>query len=139
VLFAAAFYIVRDDVFRFQTYRLVDRNRVYARTSAAGIIQKTYVVERNLPRTGDLLLKVENIELEHRLERTRDGTRLAEAQLDAHIAKLRHIARQREWDGLDKAAEFFELASEWPKTGSTLPKSYRVVHSQNLLMDVAQR
>ena len=55
--------------------------------------QKVYVVEGNLARTDDLLLTVENIKLEYRLERTRDGIRLAEAQLDAHIAKLRRIAR----------------------------------------------
>ncbi len=52
VLFDAAFYIVRDGVFRCQTYRLVDGHRVSVRTSAAGIIQKVYVVEGNLARTG---------------------------------------------------------------------------------------
>lgn len=142
VLFAAAFYIVRDDVFRFQTYRLVDGNRVSVRTSAAGIIQKVYVVEGNLARTGDLLLTVENIKLEHRLEPTRDGFHLAEAQLDAHIAKLRRIARQREWDVLDNAAEFFELASELPKRRFEVeefePVQFALQGKQGLLSKLAE-
>jgi len=45
VLFNAAFYIVRDGVFRCQTYRFVDGHRVSVRTSAAGIIQKVYVAK----------------------------------------------------------------------------------------------
>ncbi len=125
VLFAAAFYIVWDGVFRFQAYGLVEGNRVAVRTSTAGIIQKVYVAEGDLVRTGDLLLTIENVELDHRLERTRDGIRLAEAQLDAHVAKLRRIARQREWDVLDNAAEFFQLASELPKRRSEVERLER--------------
>lgn len=125
VLFVTAFYIVWDGVFRFQAYGLVEGNRVAVRTSTAGIIQKVYVAEGDLVRTGDLLLTIENVELEHRLERTRDGIRLAEAQLNAHIAKLRRIARQREWDVLDNAAEFFELASELPKRRSEVERLER--------------
>ena len=125
VLFAAAFYIVWDGVFRYQAYGLVEGNKVAVRTSTAGIIQKVYVAEGDLVRTGDLLLTIENVELEHRLERTRDGIRLAEAQLDAHIARLRRVARQREWDVLDNAAEFFELASELPKRRSEVERLER--------------
>jgi multidrug resistance efflux pump len=88
VLFAAAIYTVRDGVFQFHTYRLVDGNRASVRTSAAGVIQKVYVAEAYLTRTGDLLLTIKNIEREHRLERTRDGIRLAKAQLDTDIVKV---------------------------------------------------
>ena len=77
-----------------------------------------------------------------RLERTRAGIRLAEAQLDAHIAKLRRIARQREWDVLDNAAEFFELASELPKRRSEVEEFERVQFSlqgeQGLLSKLAE-
>ncbi len=125
VLFAAAFYIVWDGVFRYQAYGLVEGNRVAVRTSTAGIIQKVYVAEGDLVRTGDLLFTIGNVELDHRLERTRDGIRLAEAQLDAHIAKLRRIARQREWDVLDNTAELFELASELPKRRSEVERLER--------------
>ncbi|MFT4554749.1 MAG: multidrug resistance efflux pump [Planctomycetaceae bacterium] len=125
ILFAAAFFIVWDGVFRYQAYGLVEGNRVAVRTSSAGFVQKVFVAEGDLVRTGDLLLTIENVELEHRLERTRDSIRLAEAQLDAHIAKLRRIARQREWDVLDNAAEFFELASELPKRRSEVERLER--------------
>jgi len=104
--------------------------------------QKVYVVEGNLARTDDLLLTVENIKLEYRLERTRDGIRLAEAQLDAHIAKLRRIARQREWDVLDNAAEFFELASELPKRRSEVeefePVQFALQGKQGLLSNLVE-
>jgi multidrug resistance efflux pump len=125
VLFAAAFFIVWDGVFRYQAYGLVEGNRVAVRTSSAGFVQKVFVAEGDIVRTGDLLLTIENVELEHRLERTRDSIRLAEAQLDAHIAKLRRIARQRKWDVLDNAAEFFELASELPKRRSEVERLER--------------
>ncbi len=125
VLFAAAFYIVWDGVFRYQAYGLVEGNRVPVRTSSAGFVQKVFVAEGDLVRTGELLLTIENVEVQHRLERTRDSIRLAEAQLDAHVAKLRRIARQREWDVLDKAAEFFELASELPKRRSEVERLER--------------
>ena len=147
VLFDAAFYIVRDGVFRCQTYRLVDGHRVSVRTSAAGIIQKVYVAKglcgRREPRSyRDLLLTVENIKLEHRLKRTRDGIRLAEAQLDAHIAKLRRIARQCEWDVLDNAAEFFELASELAKRRSEViefePVQFALQGKQSLLSNLVE-
>lgn len=125
VLFATAFYIVWDGVFRYQAYGLVEGNLVVVRTSAPGTIQKVFVAEGDMVRTGELLLTIENVELEHRLERTRDSIRLAQAQLDSHIAKLRRIARQREWDVLDNAAEFFELASELPKRRSEVERLER--------------
>jgi multidrug resistance efflux pump len=125
ILFSAAFYSVWDGVFRYQAYGLVEGNLVAVRTSAPSTIQKVFVAEGDTVRTGDLLLTIENVELEHRLERTRDSIRLAQAQLDAHIAKLRRIARQREWDVLDNAAEFFELASELPKRRSEVERLER--------------
>ena len=85
ILFSAAFYIVWDGVFRYQAYGLVEGNLVAVRTSAPGTIQKVFVAEGDTVRTGDLLLTIENVELEHRLERTRDSIRLAQAQLDVDV------------------------------------------------------
>jgi multidrug resistance efflux pump len=137
ILFATAVYIVWDGVFRYQAYGLVESNLVVVRTSAPGTIQKVFVAKGDMVRTGDLLLTIENVELEHQLERTRDSIRLAQAQLDSHIAKLRRIARQREWDVLDNAAEFFELASELPKRRSEVERLERSLARTQMAQEFA--
>ena len=104
-LFAAGAYVVWDGAFRFHAYGLVEANRVPVRVLTAGIVQRIYVAEGDKVRAGDLLAVIDNVDLEHRLHRTRSDLRLAEAQLDALMMQLRR-------DSHDAAAEYFELASK---------------------------
>jgi multidrug resistance efflux pump len=74
-----------------------------------------YVTEGDHVRAGELLAVIDNVVVEHELERTREELRLAEAQLDAHVSDLRRDTLKRsvlqKWDLHDNAAELFELTS----------------------------
>ncbi len=98
-------FIVWDGVFRFQAYGVVEANRLEVRAGATGIVQRVYVSEGDQVKTGDLLVVIESPDFERRLRRTQDELRLAEAQLDATIAKLR-------WDAQANAAQLFELTGK---------------------------
>lgn len=112
----AGFYIVWDGVFRYQSYGIVDANRLPIRAAEPGVIQRVYVAEGDRVRTGDLLLVMDSTELQRRLAQTQDDLALGEAQLDALMAELQqsleHGARAHEADAEDFSAEYFELASK---------------------------
>jgi multidrug resistance efflux pump len=82
---------------------------------ATGIIRNLYVTEGDHVRAGELLAVIDNVSIEHELERTREELRLAEARLDAQVSELRRDTLKRsvlqKWNIHDNAAELFELAS----------------------------
>ena len=112
----AGFYIVWDGVFRYQSYGVVDANRLPIRAAEPGVIQRVYVAEGDRVRTGDLLLVMDSTDLQRRLAQTQDDLALGEAQLDALMADLRRSLKQgvraHEADSEDFSAEYFELASK---------------------------
>jgi multidrug resistance efflux pump len=114
-LLLAGLYIVWDGIFRYQAYGIVEANRIPIESAGTGIIRRVYVTEGDHVRAGDLLAVMDNVAVEHELERTREELRLAEAQLDAHVSDLRMDTLKRsvlqKWDIHDNAAELFELTS----------------------------
>lgn len=104
-LLGAGCFIVWDGVFRFQAFGVIEANKLEVRASIAGVVQRVYVSEGDHVRTGDPLVVIENPDFERRLRRTQDELRLAEAQLDATIAKLR-------WEAQSNAAQLFELTGK---------------------------
>lgn len=114
-LLLAGLYIVWDGIFRYQAYGIIASNRIAVESPTTGIIHRVCVTEGDHVRAGDLLAVVDNVVVEHELERTREALLLAEAQLDAHVTDLRRDTLKRsvlqKWDIHDNAAELFELAS----------------------------
>lgn len=112
----AGIYIVWDGVFRYQSYGVVDANRLPIRAAEPGTIQRVYVAEGDHVRTGDLLLVMDSTDLQRRLAQTQDDLALGEAQLDALMAELQRSLKQGvralEADAEDFSAEDFELASK---------------------------
>jgi membrane fusion protein (multidrug efflux system) len=104
-LLAAGAYVFWDSAFRFHAYGQIEAHRVPIRVLTSGIVQRIYVAEGDKVRAGELLAVIDNVDLEHRLHRTRNDLRLVEAQLDALMTRLRR-------DSHDDAAEYFELASK---------------------------
>jgi multidrug resistance efflux pump len=104
-LLAAGGYVIWDTAFRFHSYGQIEANRIPVRVLTSGIVQRIYVAEGDTVRAGDLLAVIDNVDLEHRLHRTRNELRLAESQLDALMTRLRRESH-------DDAAEYFELASK---------------------------
>lgn len=98
-------FIVWDGLFRFQAYGVVEATRLEVRSVTAGVVQRVYVSEGDLVKTGDPLVVIESPDFERRLRRTREELRLAEAQLDATIARLR-------WEAQENAAQLFELTGK---------------------------
>jgi len=104
-LLGAGCFIVWDGVFRFRAFGVVEANKLEVRAATAGVVQRVYVCEGDQVKIGDPLVVIESPDFERRLRRTQDQLRLAEAQLDATIAKLR-------WDAQSNAAQLFELTGK---------------------------
>ena len=115
-LLMAGIYIVWDGVFRYQSYGIVEANRLPVKAAGPGIIQRVYVAEGERVQTGDLLLVMDSSDLQRRLAQTQDDLALSEAQLDALMAELQRSLERgiqaREADAEDFSAEYFELASK---------------------------
>ncbi len=113
-LLLAGFYIVWDGIFRYQAYGIVEATLIPVESPATGIIRNLYVTEGDHFRAGDLLAAIDNVSIEHELERTREELRLTEARLDAQVSELRLDTLKRsvlrKWNIHDNAAELFELA-----------------------------
>jgi multidrug resistance efflux pump len=93
VLLSAGAYMIWDSAFRFHAYGQVEARRISVPVLTSGIVQRIYVAEGDKVRVGDLLAVINNVDLEHRLHRTRNDLRLAEAQLDALMTRLRRDSR----------------------------------------------
>ncbi len=121
-------FIVWDGIFRFQAYGIVEANKLEVRATAAGIVQRIYVSEGDHVKTGDLLVVIDNLDFDRRLRRTRDELRLAEAQLDATIAKLR-------WDAQSNAAQLYELTGKLREHRAELQRLDRSLERATKLKD----
>lgn len=107
-LFGFIGYQVWSSFFRYSAYGIVDSRRLNIAAPTDGVVQSVHVRVGDKLRQGQLLLTLNNLELQHQLERTRDELRIEQARLSAESAKLHWQMRIQQLENDEAVADYFE-------------------------------
>ena len=102
-------YFVWDTWFRYEALGTVVGRVVQVSSPLAGTVESTRVRQGDVVRQGEPLATVRNLELQHRLAASGDQLRIAQATLEAELAKLRWRSHTLGSDNRKAMAEYYEV------------------------------
>ncbi|TWU05131.1 multidrug resistance protein MdtN [Symmachiella macrocystis] len=94
--------------FRFSAYGIVDSHRVQVSAPIQGTVQSVHARLGETLRQGQLILTINNVELEHQLEQTRDELGIEQARLSAETAKMNWQMRNQQLENDEAIADYYE-------------------------------
>jgi multidrug resistance efflux pump len=94
--------------FRFSAYGIVESHRVQVSAPIQGTVQSVHARLGETLRQGQLILTINNLELQHQLEQTRDELGIEQAKLSAETAKLNWQMRNQQLENDEAIAEYYE-------------------------------
>jgi len=94
--------------FRFSAYGIVDSHRVQISAPIQGTVQSVHVRLGESLRQGQLILTINNVELQHQLEQTRDELRIEQARLSAETAKMNWQMQNQQLENNEAIADYYE-------------------------------
>lgn len=102
-------YSVWDSFFRYRAYGVVQGRVIEVSVPWDGAVQYIHVTEGELLRQGEVLLTLENVALRQRLAELEDELRLAQANLEAEVSKLKWDKQWHQDRHQDARVEYFEV------------------------------
>jgi multidrug resistance efflux pump len=106
-------YAAWNTAFRYASYGTVTGNTLAVGPPWPGTVESLFVREGDLVRQGDALAHLVNAPLQHEIERLGDELRLAQSELDAHVAELTLAAQQSRDRQQLALAEYYRLMGEF--------------------------
>jgi len=127
---AVVLFAVWDSLFRYSARGIISGKTVDVSSPWPGVLRTLHVRDGDEVRQGDLLATVVNLELEQRADKLADDLRIAQADLEAELVKLRFQALSREDQGQQAESEYYamwgELVQEQSKLASLVARRMRV-------------
>jgi multidrug resistance efflux pump len=102
-------YGVWDAFFRYRAYGVVQGRVIEVSAPWDGAVQYIHISEGEVVRQGQVLLTLENVELRQRLAQLEDQVRLAQANLEAEVSKLKWDKQWHQDRHQDARVEYFEV------------------------------
>jgi len=116
----AGAFTVWDSLFRYQAYGVVTGRIIEVGVPIEGILTSLYVKEGDAVRQNTQLAKVVDLEFEQQLARVTDELRIADATLQAEIAKVRWQSQVDETEMTKSIAELYESTGRMHQENGTL-------------------
>ena len=105
-------FLIWDSFLRSDAYGTVQGRVVEISPPWSGTVEALYVQVGDEVKQGDIVATLQNPELEAAIERLSDETRLAQAELDAEVARLTVEAQLKADRRQQALANYYELAGE---------------------------
>ncbi|MCI0357830.1 MAG: biotin/lipoyl-binding protein, partial [Planctomycetaceae bacterium] len=105
-------YLAWNTTFRYSSYGTVTGRTLAVSPPWPGVVVSLPVREGDVVRQGDALADLVNPLLEHEIEGLTDELRLAQSELDAHVAELTLAAQQSRDRQQLALAEYYRLMGE---------------------------
>jgi multidrug resistance efflux pump len=102
-------YNVWDAFFRYRAYGVVQGTVIEVSVPWDGAVQYIHVTEGEAVRQGQVLLTLENVDLRQQLARLEDELRLAQANLEAEVSKLKWDKQWQEDRYQDARVDYYEV------------------------------
>jgi multidrug resistance efflux pump len=109
---AYATYQVWGAYFRYRAYGTVSGRVIELSPPWEGVVRSIHVQEGERVRQGQLLVSVDNLELSQRFERLGDELKIAQANLEAEVAKLKWQVAFNIDHGQGALATYYETAGK---------------------------
>lgn len=105
-------FAVWDSLLRYSAHGIVSGKTVEVSAPWPGVLRTLHVRDGDEVRQGDLLATIVNLELEQRADKIADDVRIAQADLEAELVKLRFQSLSREDLGQQVESEYYALWGE---------------------------
>lgn len=113
-------FTVWDSLFRYQAYGIVTGRIIDVSVPMDGVLTSVLVCEGDVIRQDAQLAKVVDLEFEQQLARVTDELRIAEATLQAEIAKVQWQSRVDDTEVTKSIAELYESTGRLQQENGSL-------------------
>jgi len=117
---SAGAFTVWDSLFRYQAYGVVTGRIIDVSVPMDGVLTSVLVREGDVVRQDSQLAKVVDLEFEQQLSRVTDELRIAEATLQAEIAKVQWQSRVDDTEMTKSIAELYESTGRLQQENGSL-------------------
>jgi len=108
----AASFVAWNATMRYAAYGTVTGRSLAVNPPWPGTVESVLVREGDVVRQGDVLMHLANPQIQDDIERLSDELRLAQSELDAHVAELTLSAQQSRDRQQLALAEYYKLVGE---------------------------
>jgi len=115
-----ALFAVWDSLLRFSAHGVIRGKTVDVAAPWAGVLRSLHIRDGDEIRQGDLLATVVNLELEQRAAQIADELRIAQADLEAELVKLKFETLSREGVGQQAESDYYAMWGELLQEQSNL-------------------
>ncbi len=112
--------MIWSSFFRFQAYGLVSGRVIRVSPTWEGVVKSIHVREGELVTQGQLLMTIDNVELRRRMDLLGDELRIAQAGVEAELARLQWESHTRRDHRQEALADYYKLWGEHLREESTL-------------------
>jgi multidrug resistance efflux pump len=120
IAFGGGAFTVWDSLFRYRAYGIVTGRIIEVAVPIEGVLTSLYVKEGDTVRQDAQLAKVVDLEFEQQLARVTDELRIADATLQAEIARVRWQSQVDDTEMTKSIAELYESTGRMHQESGSL-------------------